>query len=311
VYRLACCIAAALLVAPAARAACGASPAASLPVTEVGRKLLIPAMLDGSPEQLAVDTGAGTTAISTDAAGRLDIPHDYDRAAELNGVGGADSVLYIGQVASLDIGGLHFAHGNYPIIDLPLRTAAGTLVAGFLGADVLHQFDVDLNIPAGRLDLWRSTGCPDAPPAWTADTQPIAFDLDAGNHILVPFKVDGVTLTAVLDTGAADLSLTTRAAYRAGLTDDALDSDPEIHGTGVNNRGWTGHVHRFHDIQFAGASFAGLRAAIVPSQTMAAYDSLGGADALVGLRLLRHTRLWISYRNRTLYVLPARQSSAD
>ena len=309
--RLACCIAVALLATPSARAACGSSPAASLPLTMVSNTLLLPAMLNGSPEQLALDTGAGITAISSDAAGRLDIPHDYDHAAELNGVGGADSVLFIGQVASLDLAGLHFTHGSYPIIDLPMHTAGGTMVAGFLGADVLHQFDVDLNIPAGRLDLWRTTGCTDGSPPWSDDTKPIQFDLDAGNHILVPFKVDGVTLTAVLDTGANDLSMTTRAAFRAGLTDDALDSDPEIHGTGVNNRSWTGHMHRFNEIQFAGATFPSMLAAIVPSENITTYDSLGGADALVGLQFLRNARIWISYRNRTLYVLPVRQSSAD
>jgi predicted aspartyl protease len=304
-------ILAALLISNPAFAACGSAPVASLPITIVQDKLLIPASLNGSPEQLALDTGAGITVISTDAAGRLDIPHDYDRAAELGGVGGANSVLFIGQVNALDLAGVHLAHQLFPIIDLPLRTAEGTLVAGFLGADVLHQFDVDLNIPAGRLDLWKNTGCSTTTPPWQDDTPPIQFDLDAGNHILVPFKVDGVSLTAVLDTGAPWLSLTTRAAYRAGLTDDELDTDPAIHGTGVNNRNWTGHLHRFNDIQFAGASFAGLPAEIVPSTGISAYDGLGGADALIGLRLLRNARLWISYRSHTLYLLPSRSGVPD
>jgi predicted aspartyl protease len=302
---------AALLLSNPAYAACGSSPVASLPITIVQDKLLIPASLNGSPEQLALDTGAGITVISTDAAGRLDIPHDYDRAAELGGVGGANSVLFIGQVNALDLAGIHLAHQSFPIVDLPIHTAEGTLVAGFLGGDVLHQFDVDLNIPAGRLDLWKNTGCDSTTPPWQDDTPPIQFDLDAGNHILVPFKVDGVSLTAVLDTGAPWLSLTTRAAYRAGLTDDELDSDPAIHGTGVNNQNWTGHLHRFKDIQFAGASFTGLPAEIIPSTGIAVYDGLGGADALIGLRLLRNARLWISYRSHTLYLLPSRSGVPD
>ena len=302
---------AALLPSTRASAACGSSPVASLPISIVQDKLLIPASLNGSPEQLALDTGAGITVISTDAAGRLDIPHDYDHAAEVGGVGGANSVLFIGQVNALDLAGVHLSHQLFPIIDLPLRTAEGTLVAGFLGADVLHQFDVDLNIPAGRLDLWKNTGCATSAPPWQENTSPIQFELDPGNHILVPFKVDGVTLTAVLDTGAPWLSLTTRAAYRAGLTDDELESDISIHGTGVNNRNWSGHLHRFNDIQFAGASFPGLPAEIVPSTGISAYDGLGGADALIGLRLLRNARLWISYRSRTLYLLPSRSGVPD
>jgi predicted aspartyl protease len=176
---------------------------------------------------------------------------------------------------------------------------------------VLHQFDVDLNIPGGRLDLWRTAGCTENAPPWQDPAPPIQFDLDAGNHILVPFKVDGVSLTAVLDTGAPWLSITTRAAYRSGVTDDDMESDMQIHGTGVNNRSWNGHIHKFNDIQFAGASFPGLPAEIVPSTGVAAYDGLGGADALIGLRLLRNARIWISYRNKTIFLAPVHQASPD
>jgi predicted aspartyl protease len=311
VHRICFAIIAAQLISSAALATCATSPAASLPLSIVDEKLLIPASLNGSAEQLALDTGAGVTVISTDAAGRLDIPHDFDHAAQLGGVGGASSVLYIGQVDTLDLAGLHFAHQSFPIVDMPLRTAQGTLVAGFLGADVLHQFDVDLNIPGGRLDLWRNTGCDEAAPPWQDPAPPIQFELDAGNHILVPFKVDGVNLTAVLDTGAPWLSMTTRAAYRSGVTDDQMEADPQIHGTGVNNRSWSGHVHRFGDIQFAGASFPGLPAEVVPSTGVTAYDGLGGADALIGLRLLRNVRIWISYRNHTIYLAPSHQATPD
>jgi len=307
--RLSHLIAAAVLYGGAANAACGTAPVASVPISIVDDKLLVPVSLNGSPEQLALDTGAGNTFVSTDAAGRLDIPHDYDHAAEVGGVGGQDSVVYIAEVSSLDVGALHLSHQLYPIADLSLKAADGSRVAGLLGADVLHQFDVDLNIPAGRLDLWKSTGCQDSTPPWQDETTPIQIDLDAGNHILVPFKVQGVALTGVLDTGAPWLSITTRAAFRAGLTDDAMDNDPEIHGTGVNERAWTGHVHRFDDIKFAGASFGGLAAEIVPSTGVAAYDGLGGADALIGLRLLRNARLWISYRSHTLYLLPVSQGT--
>ena len=292
--------------AGAAQAACPTTPAASLPLTNVQDKLLVPVTLNGSAEQLALDTGAGVTVISQDAAGRLYIPHDYDHAAELGGVGGASSVLYIGQVEALDLAGLHFKNQSFPIANLDLRTADGTRVAGFLGADILHKFDLDLNIPAGRLDLWRREGCGDGAPPWQADADGIPFELDAGNHILVPFKVEGVTLTALLDTGAPLLSMTTRAAYRAGLTEDSLENDMRIGGTGVNENAWAGHLHRFNDVQFAGASFPGLPAEIIPSKSVSAYDGLGGADALIGVRLLQNTRLWISYRTKMLYTAAQR-----
>jgi predicted aspartyl protease len=294
--------------APPLHAACGPGTLASLPLTMIEHKLLVPVSLNGSPEQLALDTGAGITVISTEAAGRLNIPHDFDRAAEVSGVGGANSVLYIGQLDTLDLAGIRLKHQNYPIVDLPMHAADGTPVSGFLGADVLHNFDVDIDIPRGRLDLWR-TSCPDSMPPWQEDTPAIPFDLDSGNHILVPFKVDGVTLTGVLDTGAYGFSMTTRAAYRAGITDDALDNDIQIHGTGVNNRAWTGHLHHFQKVVFGGATYTRLMADIIPSTGAATYDGLLGADALLGVPLLQNARLWISYRSHTLYLLPADRGS--
>ncbi|HTZ70863.1 MAG TPA: retropepsin-like aspartic protease [Acetobacteraceae bacterium] len=287
-----------------ASAACASPPVVDVPITDSHGKLLVPVGIQGSPEQVALDTGAGVTVISTEAADRLEILHDFDNAAELGGVGGADSVLYIGKVKQFDIGGLHLAKLRMPIVDLPMHTDEGAPVAGFLGADILHAFDVEVDIPGGRLALWRGGACHDPAPDWTDGVTPINFDLDPGNHILVPLRVGESNLTAMLDTGAGTLSLTTRAALRAGLSQDALDADPQIQGTGVNNRAWHGQWHRFDKVDFAGIGFSNVEAGIVPSANISAYDSLGGTDALVGVSLLRRVRLFISYRTRSLYVRP-------
>jgi predicted aspartyl protease len=292
----------AALLCHQAQAACTGSPAATLPLTLANDKLLVPVGLNGSPEWLALDTGAGITVISTEAAGRLNIPHDFDHAAEIGGVGGANSVIFIGLLDTMDLAGIRLSHQAFPIVDLPMR-AGGQPVSGFLGADVLHNFNVDLDLPRGEMKLWPTRACNDDTPPWQDDTQPIAFDLDSGNHILVPFKVDGVNLTGVLDTGAYGFSLTTRAAYRAGVTDDLLENDVRIRGTGVNNRTWEGHRHHFEHVVFGGAAFPNVQADIIPSTGVAAYDSLLGADALLGVPFLEHARLWISYRARMLYVL--------
>ncbi len=288
-----------------AHAACTTHRVAELPLTVFDEKLLVNVAINGSPEIMALDTGAGITVVSTEAAGRLNIPHDFDHHADIGGVGGANSALFIGLVDTLDLDGLRLSHQALPIVDLPMRDSAGRPVAGFLGADVLSRFDVDLDIPGGRLGLWKATGCDTAPPPWDANADPLPVELDEGHHILVPLRVDGVNLTAVLDTGAGGLDLTLRAGMRAGATDDALEADPVIHGTGVNNRGWSGHMHRFHKIGFGGRTLTDIWAALVPSSDVASYNALIGSDGLVGIRVLRDMHLWISYRTRSLYIAPA------
>jgi len=294
-----------LLFSCAAHATCSTHRVADLPLTVWDQKILVAVSLNGSPETMALDTGAGITAISTEAAGRLNIPHDFDHHVEIGGVGGANSALFMAQLDTLEVGGLHFAHQALPIIDFPLRDSAGRPLAGLLGADVLSRYDVDLDIAGGRMALWQTSGCDTSPPPWDANADPLPVEIDEGHHILVPLRVDDAKLTAVLDTGAGGLDLTLRAGMRAGATDDALDRDPVIHGSGVNNRGWTGHMHRFHTVLFGGRTLTDVWTALVPSTDIASYNALIGSDGLVGMRVMRDMHLWISYGTRSLYIAPA------
>jgi predicted aspartyl protease len=294
-----------LALAAPAHAACVTHRVASVPLTLWRNKLLLPVMVNGSAEVMALDTGAGTSVLSEEAAGRLNILHDFDHHADLRGAGGAESALFIGQIDRLGVGEVQFSRMVAPIVRLPERDWNNRPLAGLLGADVLSKFDVDLDIQGGQLALWQESGCDTEPPPWDADAQAVSIELDAGHHIEIPMKVDGVDLSAMLDTGAESLVLTMRAGMRAGATEDALDSDPVIHGTGVNDRPWSGHLHRFGLVRFGAARFERVVAALMPSAHMAQYDALIGSDGLIGMSLLRHMRIWISYRTRSLYVQQA------
>jgi predicted aspartyl protease len=299
-----------LLLGAQAQAACVTRRVASVPITLWRNQLLLQVGVNGSPEMMALDTGAGISVVSAETAGRLNIPHDFDHHAEVSGAGGAESVLFIGQIDTLDLGEARFSRLALPITDFPERDWNNHPLAGLLGADILSRFDVDIDIPGGHLGLWRETGCDTAPPPWDANADPIAVDIDSGHHITVPIKVDGVHLSALLDTGAGGFLLTLRAGMRAGATDDALESDREIHGTGVNNRPWSGRLHRFGVVQFGTARFNHVYAELLPSTNIARYDALIGADGLIGMTLLRNMRLWISYRTNSLYMQQSAASGA-
>ena len=304
-------LAALLLMHHAAFASCPAEQAASLPLTLWKGKLLLPVGINGAPQTIALDTGAGISTISTAVANSIDLPHDFDHAAELGGVGGRASILNIGQIDTLELDRIRLTHLAFPIADFDMKTQTGDPVAGLLGADVLRRYDLEIDVPAGRLNLFQTSACTDPLPPWSTTSDPISFDLDEGNHILVSLKVEGTHLTGVLDTGAPGLAVTDGAAFRTGLTEDALDQDMPLHGIGVNNRAWTGHLHRFDTINFAGVIFHATPAEIIPSNMAARNDALIGADALIGMELLRNMRLWISYRTKTLYMQASGRTGAD
>jgi predicted aspartyl protease len=300
-----------LLSCHAALASCPTEQAASLPLTFWKGKLLLPVGINGAPQTIALDTGAGISTISTAVANSIDLPHDFDHAAELGGVGGRASVLNIGQIDTLELDRIRLTHLAFPIADFDMKTQSGDPVAGLLGADVLRRYDLEIDVPAGRLNLFQTSACSDPQPPWSTASDPIPFDLDEGNHILVGLKVEGTHLTGVLDTGAPGLAVTDGAAFRTGLSEDALDADIPIHGIGVNNRAWTGHLHRFENIDFAGVNFHATPAEIIPSNMAAHNDALIGADALIGMELLQKMRLWISYRTKTLYMQASGRTGAD
>jgi predicted aspartyl protease len=289
-----------------AQAACETTQLADLPLTIAAGKLFIPATLNQAQESFILDTGASTTAISSDAAGRLSIPHDFDTAIHVSGVGGASSTLLIAQVDKLVLGRAGFAHQTWPIIDMTAVTSGATAPAGLIGADVLRQFDVSIDVPAQRFALWRIAGCYGPPPPWPDAPPPVSVELNPAGHIVVPLTVGMATVPAILDTGAASFVMSLDAAYRAGVSDSALNADRRIEGVGVNDRRWTGHVHWFSSVEFGASRFTHVPAAIVPSAYALKNDSLAGAGALIGLSLLAHSRVWISYPTHTLYIGPQR-----
>jgi predicted aspartyl protease len=266
-------------------------------------KLLIPVTINGTSEHLAIDTGSSATLISTTVAADLNILRDFDRVAVARGVGGVNSAVDIGKVDSLDIGQLHIAKKNLLIVDLPMRGPDGQPVAGFLGADIMSNYDVDLDLPGHRLNLWRVQGCPNFQPPWQTAADPVQFELDEQRHIMVPLRVNNATLTGMLDTGAPMLVLTPRAADRAGATDESDNGDITVNGTGVNNREWDGRIHRFHRVDFAGNTLQNVVAEIINGTSLHQYETLlSGSDGLVGLSVLHGRHLWISYQTKTIFV---------
>jgi predicted aspartyl protease len=296
---------AALLASTAAHAGCTAIKSASLPIQLWGQKLLVPASINGTSQFLAVDTGASTTLIASAVASSLNILRDFDRVAVARGVGGVNSAVDIGKVDNLTLGQLSFTNKTMLIVDLPMRGPNNQPVAGFLGADILAHYDVDLDLPGRRMTLWHVQDCPNFQPPWADAGDKLPIDLDEQGHILVPLKVDGAALTGLLDTGAPMLVLTPRAAARAGVTDDGAGGDIALNGTGVNNREWDGRLHRFPSVEFAGDETRFMPAEIINGTSLHQYETLlSGSDGLVGLTVLHKHRLWISYQTKTIFVQP-------
>ncbi len=108
-------------------------------------------------------------------------------------------------------------------------------------------------------------------------------------------EIDGKTLNAIVDTGAAFSGLNEGGAKRLGLSSASLASGREVKVTGFGGKQTSAHLHRFDDVEIADRHMTGTTLPVLA--TSAKYQ-----DAWVGLDFLRNRRIWISYSASKLFV---------
>ena len=135
---------------PGAAVGRGASSIA-VPVTRVGRSLVVQARLNGTRDaRLIVDTGADITVLSTDVARDLGLfSSGGSSAMTLNTAGGSVRVE-VAKVDSISVGTAQAYNVPVAIHDLP-DAAVG--VNGLLGLTFLDKFLVTLDMEKGELML--------------------------------------------------------------------------------------------------------------------------------------------------------------
>lgn len=274
-----------------ATAACALRRRASLPVSVAGLPL-VPALINNSPATLVLDTGAENTLLTAVAAKRLHVTTQYDFVRSMTGIGGS---LKTGDAAlrSMSIGGLALAYPRALVGAVDLQI--GTLDAdGWLGASMLGEFDLDIDLPHRRIDLYAPTECGTARPAWGGRYLTIETTRSLSLHPFFPITVNGHTLSATLDTGAQRSVISARAAQAAGIGAGSQLAGPPMLARGAAGETLPATLHAV-DLRVAGLR---LRSPVVVTAAQLPRD----IDALVGLDFLLSHRAWLSYGSRRLFL---------
>jgi predicted aspartyl protease len=288
----------AVLLAGAAHAECVMNRAAVLPITLWQNKLLVPVTVNGVEERFFVDTGAAVTTLSDTLANALNIPRDFDQTMDVFGVAGRESHLYLGEVDSIDVGGVELKKHSFPVAAFgSFMLADGHSHAdGLIGADILSHFDVDIDIPHRQVAFWRVQGCSVVKPDWPGNASSVPMQIAPSRNITLPVRIDGAMLDLMLDTGAGDLLLSTRAAARAGATPEVLEESRQFTGYGVNDRSYAVWLHVFRRVEVGAQVYGDVRAVVVNRGRY-----LDQGDGLLGVEFLKRGRVWISYSTSTFF----------
>jgi hypothetical protein len=238
--------------------------------------------------------------VSEAAVKRLNLARDEWVGTTMGGVGGIERRPNA-DPSSLSLGGVKLVrrtlkHDNSLTVAPLLRgLAAAPLIDGLLGRDYLSLFDLDLDVAAGRLTLYRVDGCSDRFLPWTGDYAAVPLTIPAGNALVVPVLLDGTPLRALLDTGATASLLGAPGMYRTGVDLAALANDPSEPVVGLGPRVPVMHRHTFRLLRVGGQSIADPAIWVAPLR-------LGfTADMLLGLDWLSGRRVWISFATQRLF----------
>ncbi len=283
-----------LLPACANQVSCALVPLSRMPLESAGHLMFVPARINGHRLRLLVDTGSERTTLTEAAAARLGLPYTVQYVTRTIGVAGMSASRDLA-VPGIDLGGAHFPVDRVAVGRFALDRFSGPRIDGLLGADILLAFDMDIDLPAHQLTLYRVRGCPDALPPWRQPAMEITGLGRTRDLMVVPVDLDGQRGTAILDTGAQLDVVRASFARRTGLSPHKMHSDPLIRLYGASPGMMRVPLHRFHELRIGSVTIHRPQIEVVPDDALE-------ADALLGEDFLSDRRGWLSLATDHLFV---------
>jgi hypothetical protein len=250
------------------------------------------------------------TALTPEAVSRLGLPQANRPRLQMTGIGGGYQAPIV-QAAKVEY--VNHYMQNLPFAVLPdseFRPEEHT--DGLFGANFLSAYEVELDFPAGKMRFFDSpAGCDAGFPAWTEGATRLQAK-DAGYQLLlIPVRVNGVELNALIDTGSEDTSITQSAAAALGITTAAMRNDQEITEQGLGES--SERLHRFASITIGGTTFPNpvlaVDAAPSPLQSAAVAEAMSALpenhrtiDVILGANYLFKTRLFLAYKHAAVFI---------
>ncbi|HEX3982317.1 MAG TPA: pepsin/retropepsin-like aspartic protease family protein [Rhizomicrobium sp.] len=287
-----------------------------------------PVTMEGKPELLQVDTGANLSTITNDIAKDLSLDHEPVNVALIDVNGQISSEA--GRVKSFTIGNLHASKVDF-IISKSNPWGEGNMeIAGLLGADILTNYDLEIDFGVDKLTLLSPDHCEGKVIYWpAAAVAAVPMTLTRNGDITFTVTLDGKPVTATLDTGAYTTTLGRGYAESTyGLTGTspgvsviaALDKS---HGSQVLSTHFktltfgddqTGSITVSNPQVDLIANFMGNSGAQQYGTTASRLKSKSQAvtlpDMLLGMNVLRHLHIYIAYGEHKLYITPASAPAA-
>jgi predicted aspartyl protease len=220
---------------------------ADWPVELVANHLIVPGTINGQRVGVMLDTGSGTMILRS-AADRLGLVRKEARGSRAFGIGGATYV----EVTTVDEFKLGELTRNNWRVAVAGERDLGASISVILGEDFLGQLDVEFDLPHNAVRLFEAKDCDGVVLAYWAQQAASQVDLvpyyDAGQWIVVPVRINGRPLSALLDSGSGTSVLDKPVAEQLGIRPDSPGVVAAGKGGGLGAKSvdyWIGPLQSF------------------------------------------------------------------
>ncbi len=247
---------------------------AEVPLRLVDGFPVVGASLAGRSVSFVVDTGAQGMLVTPGIAEMLGLP--LSGLTRVFGTGGSQAARVVG-LPGLRLGGAAMAELSAPVLALPVALEVAPPLAGLLGASLLSRFDLEFDLPGGRMALWAPGDC--AMPRGTV----LPLEVSRAGEAFVPVRVNGQSLLALVDSGSRATILSEAVARRLGVSAPAsANTAPGVDGVRLP----VGHTRV--RLGLGDEAAVEVPVSVAPLQ-------LDRGDMLLGLDQLGRRRVWVLY----------------
>jgi len=260
--------------------------------------ILISVQPGDKPAVFMLDTGGFWSVIRRRDVGDLPLRH---APVVGYGAGGTSFDSYV-RIPSFKIG-----PGDLPNVDfmvVPDEMAADDRIDGALGANFLHNFDLEIDLANNVVNFFTPSGCGERAVYWpNQGVAAVPLVKDDSRLLHVTMNLDGKPVRTLIDTGASQTILSLAAA------DDLFDLHPDSPGVESAGNSTTADGkelpllrHQFRVLALGGIQFLNPWLTLAEDRISWRMGFGWRSDALIlGTHQLRQLHLYISYKDRMLY----------
>jgi predicted aspartyl protease len=256
--------------------------------------ILLPVEANGEgPFEFILDTGAGTSLLSSELAGQLKTK--VLGSKEGQSAGGAVSIS-LGQLDSIAVGSAKVENVDVGIVDLShIGKAVGAKIDGDLGYNFLKHFRITLDYRSNELRLDDPKRCEAAGRSKAVAEVAMRLASPAKPLILVDVYSNGNgPFQFAIDTGTSTTAISPELAKTLGVTNSAIDP-VTTGGAPINVT-----AGRLKSFQIGAARIDALSVIVADFFAMLSNAIETKLDGIVGYNFLRNYKIALDYPNETL-----------